>query len=107
MPDEQKPNKTITAIVASESVTRGYGDKLRDRLVEVTEINVTQLSTNVNIFVSQIGDILQNTPSKVGNLQLSEIEVSVEITASGQVVLLGVGGEVGVTGGLKFVFKRE
>jgi hypothetical protein len=42
----------------------------------------------------------------VGAFQFSEFEVSAGITASGKVSILGLGGEAGLNGGLKFVFKR-
>jgi hypothetical protein len=35
------------------------------------------------------------------------MQISAEITGSGKIVLLGFGGEVGATGGIKFIFKKQ
>ena len=35
-----------------------------------------------------------------------EVEISTGITANGKFVLFGIGGEAGVEGGLRFVFKK-
>ena len=51
-------------------------------------------------------EVMTKTPETVGKFQLAEVEVSAEITTKGQVVLWGVGGEVGAGGGIKFVFRK-
>lgn len=71
------------------------------------ELDVQQLSVNINLFLEQMGAVVAKTPETVGTLHLSEVDVSAEITGKGQVVLWGVGGEVGAGGGIKFVFKKE
>lgn len=100
----QDENKiTVVAITDEEEGMRsGSG-----ALVKKLEIGVEQLSINVNVFLAQMGSIVANTPAQVGGFQLAEIEVSAEITGKGQVILWGVGGEVGTGGGIKFVFKKQ
>lgn len=70
------------------------------------ELKIEVLSENVSIFMGQVESILEKTPKSVGRYQLDEITVSAEISAKGQLVLLGTGGELGATGGLTFKFKR-
>ncbi len=72
----------------------------------VTELNVEDLSINVNLFLEQVGNVLEKTPENLGKFQLAEFEVHAEISAKGTLTLLGTGGEVGGSGGLKFKFQR-
>jgi hypothetical protein len=87
----------VIAVYASESGTR--------RLT-ATKLSVDELTLNVNLFLDQIGRMIEKTPSSVGAFQFAEFEVSAEISAKGSLVLLGTGGEAGAKGGLKFVFRR-
>jgi hypothetical protein len=82
---------------------RGIGDQLYRHV----PLQAEELAVNINLFLGKLGSVLEETPEKVGDFQLTEISVSAEITGEGKVVLCGVGGEVGISGGLKFVFKRK
>jgi hypothetical protein len=83
-------------VVTGDSGVRGWGSKLK----------VSELTTQINIFVGQIGEVLDKTPPELGGFQFEEFEITAEITGKGQLALLGTGGEVGATGGIKFLFKR-
>jgi hypothetical protein len=72
-----------------------------------SELDVDKLTVTVNLFLQQMGNILKETPDTLGKFQFAEFEVHAEISAEGQIILLGTGGKVGATGGLKFVFRRE
>lgn len=84
-------------VVTGESGVRGWGPK---------PLKVSELTAQVNIFVSQIGEVLDKTPAKLGGFQFEEFEINAEITGKGTLAVLGTGGEVGATGGIKFLFKR-
>lgn len=70
------------------------------------QLKVEELALNVNLFIEQMGSILEKTPEKVGNFHFDEFEVSAEITGKGSLAIFGTGGEIGATGGLRFVFRR-
>jgi hypothetical protein len=89
---------TIWVVTGDTAVTRGGRAK---------QLKVEELALNINLFIEQIGNILEKTPDKVGNFHFDEFEVSAEITEKGSLAILGTGGEVGATGGLKFVFRRS
>jgi hypothetical protein len=72
----------------------------------IRQIDVNQVAVNVNLFLEQMGDVLSNTPEKLGRFHLDEIEVHADISAEGQLILLGTGGRTGLSGGVKFVFRR-
>ncbi len=60
----------------------------------------------IYLFIEQMGSILEKTPEKVGKFHFDEFEVSAEITGKGSLAILGTGGEIGATGGFRFVFRR-
>ena len=86
-------------VVTGETVVRREGG-MKQRKVE-------ELALTVNLFIEQMGSILEKTPEKVGKFQFDEFEVSAEITGKGSLAILGTGGEIGATGGLRFVFRRS
>ena len=96
-------NSTITVLTAAPIVTRGLGDILYQRNALQSHV----LANNINVFLVQMGTVLDEVPESVGGFRLTEISVSAEITAEGKVVLCGVGGNIGISGGLEFVFKRS
>ena len=77
--------------------TRGSGPK---------QLKIEDLSINVNMFLNQMGSILEKAPDKVGKFQFNEFEVHAEITAQGTIAVLGSGMQAGASGGLRFVFRR-
>jgi hypothetical protein len=86
-----------TIWVVTGEQTRGSGLK---------QLKVEDLSVNINLFIEQLGSILEKTPEKLGKFHFDELEIHADITAKGTIAVLGTGGEVGATGGLKFVFHR-
>lgn len=88
----------IIIITSDEGVVRGG---------RATRLKVDDLAENINIFLTQMNLVLEHTPQNLGKFQFVEFEVSAEITAKGSVALLGTGGEVGASGGIKFVFRRS
>jgi len=89
---------TILVITGDSLTTRGGG---------VKPLKVDELSVNVNLFIEQMSNILEKTPEKLGKFNFEEFEVYAEITGKGTIAILGTGGEVGATGGLRFVFRRS
>jgi len=89
---------TILVVTGDSVATRGGG---------VKPLKVDELSVNVNLFIEQLGGLLEKTPEKLGKFQFEEFEVYAEITGKGTLAILGTGGEVGATGGLRFVFRRS
>lgn len=78
-----------------------------DRLVTQTKLNAKRLSSNINMFLEQLNNILENAPEKIGNFQFEEFELHAEISTEGELKVLGTGVGIGGTGGLKFVFRRS
>jgi hypothetical protein len=92
-------DKDIILVITGDSVsTRGSG---------VKPLKVDELSVNVNLFIEQMGNILEKTPEKLGTFHFEEFEVYAEVTGKGTLAILGTGTEVGATGGLRFMFRRS
>jgi hypothetical protein len=70
------------------------------------EIQVEVLGENVNLFITQIGSILEKSPDPIEKFKLTQITVAAEISAKGSLVLLGTGVETEGKGGITFVFTR-
>ena len=97
------PQMISVITIDDDEEVRSFGDLSTKRI----EIDVEQLAVNVNLFLNQIEEVVAKSPDMIGKFHLSEVEVTAEINGKGQVVLWGVGGEVGASGGIKFLFKRE
>jgi hypothetical protein len=98
MSEETRDKGTIWVVTGESIVTRGGGLK---------QLKIEELSININLFIEQMGNLLENTPQKLGKFQFEEFEVYAEVTGKGSLAILGTGGEVGATGGLRFVFRRS
>lgn len=81
-------------------------DRIQARGNAPREIQIEALGKNVNIFLTQIGTILNNTPDHIEKFRLSQITVSAEISTKGSLILLGTGVETEGKGGITFVFMR-
>jgi hypothetical protein len=92
-------NDTMWVVTSEAIARRGSGG--------FKQLKVEELSVNVNLFLEQVGGILEKTPEKLGKFHFDEFEVYAEVTGKGTIALLGTGGEAGATGGLRFVFRRS
>lgn len=80
------------------NATRGAGAQ---------HLKIDELIVNVNIFVQQMGKVLENTPEKVGKFHFDEFEIYADITADGKIALLGTGVQAGASAGMHFTFRRS
>lgn len=70
------------------------------------EIPVEEFRRRVGQFLASVQDVIADLPAAVGGYQLDQVVVSAEVSAKGQVSLLGTGGELAGKSGLTFTFKR-
>lgn len=83
------------------------GDSVSTRDGRVKTLKIDDLSVNVSLFIEQMGNLLEKTPEELGKFHFEEFEVYAEVTGKGTLAILGTGGELGATGGLRFVFRRS
>ena len=103
--EEGQETRDSVWIIASQDTDGVRGP--RERIAKKVEIGIDELAVATKAFVERMGHVINDTPSSVGQYELAEVEVSAEVTTKGQLVLCGLGGEVGVGGGLKFTFKKN
>ncbi len=98
--DEQQKAEEKFFLVSAEQVSNTRSKR------PPSKIMVDVLGENINIFLSQMNGVLENTPSTVSTFQFVEFEITAEVNAKGQIVIMGTGGELGLTSGIKFVFRK-
>jgi len=74
--------------------------------VALRDVPVAALRENLRQLAVSLRSLLDEVAEESGRLPLKEVQLSCEVTASGGIQLLGVGGEVGGTGAVTFTFGR-
>ena len=97
-PAKGRSPRNQVILLSAQGATRSRAPK---------ELPVEQLSTNVNIFIGQLGHIVDNVPPTLRSYELEEISFTAEVTGKGELSLLGSGVSVEAKGGLTFTFKRS
>jgi hypothetical protein len=81
-----------------ESITKGFKRKR-------VPIDALALKAQMDGLLNVVGELFDQADQQTG-MKLSEVELSVEINAEGQVSLVGNGGKLGNTGGITLKFIR-
>lgn len=83
-----------------------FGESLPDTLKKsITSIPIETLNNNLAQFVKHVSRGLLSISSEIKEYQLDEVEVKLEISADGQIGLIGSVG-AGCTGGVTLKFKH-
>lgn len=72
-------------------------------------VSAAKLEQGMADFLQTMGRVIQNAQTRaaeLGNMELEEIELSVEVNGEGQLSLLGSGGKVGGSGAMTLRFKK-
>ncbi len=87
---------------------RGWGDELQQRVQTFREkqLDVAELERKMDTFLHMVGRIFnQAEQQSQSKMKLDEIELSIEISAEGEIKLVA-GGKVGGKSAIKLKFKR-
>ncbi|MEH1924017.1 Pepco domain-containing protein [Nostoc sp.] len=95
--------------------TRGWGDETRDStgskgVADAVKVSAQTLEQNMTHFLKVVGSLFSQAEQQAkvnSKMQLDEIELSVEISADGEVKLIGSGVKAGSKGAIKLKFKRQ
>jgi hypothetical protein len=68
-------------------------------------LDAQALKTQMESMLAIVNDLFSQADAQTG-LRLDEVELSVEINAEGQISIVGNGGKLGNTGGIKLKFTR-
>ena len=83
---------------------RGPGDRILKRAINT--VSVSTLKENMHAFFHQLQEVIGPGKETIGAFELSQIEVTAQVTGDGKVCLLGSGVKIEVQGGIKFILKR-
>jgi len=81
-------------------------EKLLDYFYQRNPVKVATLKDRLRHFLSAMQEVVSDTPNEFGQFGLESITISAEVSAKGQVGLLGTGGEASGKGGITFTLKR-
>jgi hypothetical protein len=97
-------------IVSSEFEPRpgekGIFDAPRRLADRVGTVSSDVLAKNLQSFCEEIGEAFDGVSTAVRNYQLDSVEITVQVSASGEVKMVG-GVSAELTGGLKLTFSRQ
>ena len=71
------------------------------------EVPVDVFQARVTRFLESMRGVIAEVPAAFGNYQLDQVTISAEVSAKGQISLLGSGGELAGKPGLTFTFTRH
>jgi hypothetical protein len=99
-------NETQTLTVVGYEDGAGTDRGLFTRQVVRKVVDVQKLEQEVQSFLAAMEQIIGRLNHKVAEYTMDSVTVSAEVSAKGNVSLLGTGGEIGGKGGISFTFKR-
>lgn len=80
---------------------------VQSKTSKVISTKLSEVKAGLATFMAQVDTLLKDTSDTVGAFNLEEVEISAGITATGSFVLLGIGGEGSVEGGIRFLYKKR
>jgi len=94
----------------SEDVGGGFGSSVvqqtRKSLTQRVQISAEDLRREIGNLMAVVGEVFDQARPEAG-LSLEDVELSIEISSEGQISILGSGGKISGTGGIKLTFKRQ
>ncbi len=101
-------NNSITIVTIDNRANKGIKNQIINTTSEMIyqAIDKDVLEQNLRECINNIGSVLNNVNKEMDNYNLDEVEVSLQIDATGSVNLIG-GLSAGVTGGITLKFKRR
>lgn len=110
---EVETSETVEVIEggrSSEDVGGGFGSSavqaVRKSLTQRVQISADELKRQIGNLLAVVGDVFDQSRAETG-LLLDEVELSIEISSEGQISILGSGGKISGSGGIKLTFKRQ
>ena len=95
---------------SSEDVGGGFGSSVvnqaRKTLTQRVRVDAEDLKREIGNLLVVVGDVFDQARNETG-LSLEAVELSIEVSSEGQISILGSGGKIGGSGGIKLSFKRQ
>jgi hypothetical protein len=97
--------KTITIFGVEDRGDRSFVRPGEARLGK-GELPAKELRGRVGSFLESMQEVIVDLPTGFGDFAMDTVTITAEVTAKGQVSLLGTGAEVSGKGGITFTFQR-
>lgn len=107
IPDGAKGGSNNTRSWGEETIRDSTGSK---GVADAVKVSAQTLEQNMTHFLKVVGSLFSQAQQQAkvnSKMQLDEIELSVEISADGEVKLIGSGVKAGSKGAIKLKFKRQ
>ncbi|MEH1836289.1 MAG: hypothetical protein V7L29_30615 [Nostoc sp.] len=107
IPDGAKGGSTNIHNWGDEAIRENIGSK---GVGDAVKVNAQKLEQNMTNFLKVVGSLFSQAQQQAkvnSRMQLDEIELSVEISAEGEIKLIGSGAKAGSKGAIKLKFKRQ
>ncbi|MFD7258376.1 hypothetical protein [Streptomyces sp. NPDC059874] len=106
--DEQKPDDTevIRVLGLEDGDDRSLFRRSQEWRLGRAEVPVEVFQERVSGFLDSMRSVIEALPAGCGDFQLNEVTISAEVSAKGQISLLGSGGELAGSSSLTFTFTR-
>ena len=102
--------EVVDGVRSSEDVGGGFGSSLvqqtRKSLTQRVQISAEDLKREIGNLMAVVGEVFDQA-RPVAGLSLENVELSIEISSEGQISILGSGGKISGSGGIKLTFKRQ
>lgn len=108
--EEEVATEDVQGARRSEDIGGGFGpqegiERLRSIVRKRKPVDALFLKSQMSGLLKVVKDLFDEAGEQAG-MQLSEVELTVEITAEGHVSLVGNGGRLGNKGGITLKFTR-
>lgn len=100
-PKASKASKAAREMIV---LTSEFDEGVRDG--NASRISVETLKTELKNLSSFVSEALTDAGAMLGDYELDEVTIKVEINASGKIAILGTGISTSATGGLTLKFKK-
>jgi hypothetical protein len=90
-----------------EEGAKGIWNTSVQAIRKVGILNTEELANNLRGFCKQMGEVFEGVTTAVKNYELKNVEIVVEITAKGEIKLIGSGMSSDIKGGIKLVFSKQ
>lgn len=96
----------VTVEYGAEEGEKSFLSRTRTAVTRVTRISSDTLAQNVATLCQYVGGVFDQASTASDTLELTSLEVHVQITAKGEVQLVGAL-STEVNGGMKLIFQRR
>ena len=102
----RSPRAAAAPRMSAAALASSVVQQTRKSLTQRVQVNVEDLKREIGNLLGVVGDVFDQARNETG-MSLEEVELSIEVSSEGQISILGSGGKISGSGGIKLSFKRQ